>query len=285
MLSLKQLFDKNKCDKSSRHHYDEMYENILGSHRNSDKPFHLLEIGVLRGESTTAWLEYFNDNGKVSALDTFERVPMKDLPESLVNNPRLTLHECDSTDQKQVNKSFGKHAPLFDCIIDDGLHRPVANGASFKNLFPYLKPGGIYVVEDVFPLDIMTKDELSFYWIKRYKEHYSVDLFKTAFMNVINAHDADIESIERVDNRKKSGYLDSYAFVIKKKEVKEEEKAAPPVKKKRAPRKKKVVEPAIAPIIEPIIEPAIQKEESKKKVSYVSPYFNLDNENDDTTPF
>ena len=39
--------------------------------------------------------------------------------------------------------------PGFDIIIDDGSHDPKDQIKSFESLFPSLKCGGVYVVEDI----------------------------------------------------------------------------------------------------------------------------------------
>jgi cephalosporin hydroxylase len=39
--------------------------------------------------------------------------------------------------------------PEFDMVIDDGLHTMEANLETLKIVFPYLKKGGVYVIEDV----------------------------------------------------------------------------------------------------------------------------------------
>jgi hypothetical protein len=44
----------------------------------------------------------------------------------------------------------------FDIIIDDGLHEFHAGLSSFKNLFKYLKIGGIYIIEDVVLDDLIS---------------------------------------------------------------------------------------------------------------------------------
>ena len=43
-----------------------------------------------------------------------------------------------------------KLAPLsMDLIIDDGEHKPVANELTLLAFWPYLKPGGFFIIEDV----------------------------------------------------------------------------------------------------------------------------------------
>jgi hypothetical protein len=40
---------------------------------------------------------------------------------------------------------------MFDVIIDDGLHEAEAQMNTFANLFPRLKNGGYYFIEDIAP--------------------------------------------------------------------------------------------------------------------------------------
>jgi len=58
MSPLQEIFTKHKCDKSSRHRYDLIYEKDLEQYKD-DPDFVLLEVGIFKGESIKAWLEYF----------------------------------------------------------------------------------------------------------------------------------------------------------------------------------------------------------------------------------
>ena len=49
--------------------------------------------------------------------------------------------------------------------MDDGAHWPEANRLTFKHLSPFLKEGGKYFVEDVWPFDIMDFSDYSHPWI------------------------------------------------------------------------------------------------------------------------
>lgn len=42
---------------------------------------------------------------------------------------------------------------MFDVMVDDGLHEAAANICFFIESFTKLKPGGIYIIEDITPLD------------------------------------------------------------------------------------------------------------------------------------
>ena len=137
-MRLVECFDKYDCDKGHKHRYDKIYEPILEPLRH--EPLTLLEIGVLRGQSLSSWLEYF-PNAKIIGVDTFGRVPAEAVP--ILRHPRVTWFACDSTRTAPAVRA--------DIIIDDGFHTPEAQLATFNNYWPLLKEGGIYFIEDADP--------------------------------------------------------------------------------------------------------------------------------------
>ena len=98
----------------------------------------------------------------------------------------------------------------FDFMIDDGLHTPEANALTFQNFSPFLKESGIYYVEDAWPLDIMTMDEMSLDWIKDRSDRYNMLKMNTFFSAI-----KDFKH-ERFDLRKDKGIPDSYIFRMQK---------------------------------------------------------------------
>jgi hypothetical protein len=136
-VSLRELFAKHKCDKGFRHDYGRLYEPIFTALR--DFPIRLLEIGVFKGASIKAWLEYF-PQAHVIAVDTFQRIPAEAVP--ILGHSRVSWHECDSTME-------APRIDLVDIIIDDGSHRAEAQLATYKNYSPLLRDGGRYFIEDV----------------------------------------------------------------------------------------------------------------------------------------
>lgn len=125
-------------DKSSvLHGYLEKYEKYLPFNR-SDR-IKILEIGVLDGGSLKTWSDYFF-KAKVVGIDI---------------NPDCKLHEANmisveigsQTDDDFLDTVISKYQQ-FDFILDDGSHINKDVIHTFYRLFPYLKSGGVYIVED-----------------------------------------------------------------------------------------------------------------------------------------
>ena len=209
MKTLKEIFDKHDCDKSQSHKYYKIYEKYFEEIRN--EPINFLEIGIFRGASTKAWLEYF-PNAKIYCTDTFERVPPHEI--GALKSSRVQWFKGDSTHagvSKRVIDNWGMMK--FDFIIDDGAHWPEAQRLTFQNFFPFLKEGGTYFVEDVFPMHIMNKDELNYYWFKKYPDRY--DMLK--HMDFINTVDVRNGKTTYHDQRTESKYKhDSFIIATQK---------------------------------------------------------------------
>lgn len=143
-MILDKLGIKHGTDKSSLHHnYLHIYESYFKDLR--DNPFNLLEIGwggykfIDRGgQSAYMWLEYFS-KAKINIIEFYKKEHRTD--------DRLKLYHGSQDDREFLNE-VNKHAGLFDIIIDDGSHINPLTIKSFEILFPLLKSGGIYVIED-----------------------------------------------------------------------------------------------------------------------------------------
>ena len=170
MKSLKELFDKHGCDKGSiRHRYDRVYEPALEHLRN--KEFNMLEIGILRGESVQAWLEFF-PHMTFYCIDIFTQIPPENI--EILENPRVKWCKCDSIEGPNSAFEMMTKDALFDIIIDDGLHRPDAQRKTFENFIHYMKEEGTYFIEDLWPLHDMNKEELNHQWIINKSQHYTM---------------------------------------------------------------------------------------------------------------
>ena len=201
---LEHLFNRAGCDKSAKHHYHTVYEPEFDTLRN--EPINILEVGVFKGDSIKAWLEFF-PNATIYGIDIFKRVRPEEI--EVLNHERVKWLKGDSTNiavRDMVKKQWPRIR--FDVIIDDGLHTPDANAKTLHNLFPLLKKNGKFYVEDVWPLDVMTTKEMQHWWVQKYPERYNI-LEMNKFLKEL-----DGKQTKRFDLRKQSGQPDSYIIRV-----------------------------------------------------------------------
>ncbi len=103
-----------------------------------DKNLNIFEIGVETGESLRMFSDYFNKSNIVGL----------DIENKDYNIERVEIFCGDQSDKKILNRIIEKYK-TFDVIIDDGSHKNKDVINSFNHLFPYLKFGGLYVIEDL----------------------------------------------------------------------------------------------------------------------------------------
>jgi hypothetical protein len=130
-------------DKFGAHEYTPVYRELMGAARR--KPVRLLEIGVggyegsLGGESLRMWASYFR-RGRIFAIDLFDKTAL--------SSGRVQVFQCSQVDAPRLSALAQAHGP-FDFVIDDGSHENDHQIQTFRILWPFVKDGGAYVVEDV----------------------------------------------------------------------------------------------------------------------------------------
>lgn len=166
MSDLTELFTKYGSDKH-RNGYSALY-TILFDHMKLDS-LHIAEIGIgtmidgvcssmvgyalpnyKPGGSLRAWRDFFQ-NSQIYGFDI--------QPDTQFTEDRINTFLCDSFNQNEVNNTvyqiktqlnYGSDL-LFDIIIDDGNHTSISQYSTLRNFYPYLKEGGIYIIEDIHP--------------------------------------------------------------------------------------------------------------------------------------
>ena len=119
-------------------------------------PKRILEIGIWAGGSVVLLSELFRPMKLVAIdlkrMDQIGRENVRNLEQYITGEvgDRLKLFwETDQGDVKRlrdiVRREFGG---VLDLVIDDGSHDYKLTKHSFEALFPFVKPGGWYVVED-----------------------------------------------------------------------------------------------------------------------------------------
>ena len=101
----------------------------------------VMEIGVETDRSIRMWEEYF-PNAEIIGIDISEQCRE-------FEGDRRRIFIGDQLDPDFLHRVVAEIGADIDIIIDDGLHTPRAMMTSFANLFPALKRGGVYVVEDI----------------------------------------------------------------------------------------------------------------------------------------
>jgi hypothetical protein len=141
--NLDKLAQIYNTDKYGRHMYTPIYSMYFNKIRKLK--LSILEIGVggydnpaAGGASLKMWKQYFSKS-KITAIDIYDK---KKLEENRIKI--FQGSQDDYTFLMAVDKSEGP----FDIIIDDGSHINKHVISSFNYLFPVLKNGGIYVIED-----------------------------------------------------------------------------------------------------------------------------------------
>jgi predicted O-methyltransferase YrrM len=143
---LKRLADICESDKGF-HGYMELYhEYFLRQGFTRENVKQVLEIGTNKGSSLRMWAEFFPD-AYVHGIDiTRDYEVAKHL-----EHPHIHTRIVDQGDAIELQRflSAAVTKVQFDLIIDDGSHDQYDQQLSLSLLFDRLRPGGLYVVEDL----------------------------------------------------------------------------------------------------------------------------------------
>jgi SAM-dependent methyltransferase len=101
----------------------------------------LLEIGIYSGGSLGMWRDYFGHGARIIGLDI---------------EPATKCYEDEATEVLIGDQSdrafwarFRQDVPSLDIVIDDGGHAPHQQLATLEELLPHLRPGGVFICEDI----------------------------------------------------------------------------------------------------------------------------------------
>jgi hypothetical protein len=126
----------------------ERYARLVGELR----PQHIVELGIMEGGGTALLMELAHPRRMV-AIDCrppFEPTLQEYIASRQLESVLRTYIDVDQADRKRLadiaDEILGSD-PL-DLVVDDASHLYAATRASFNELFPRLRPGGRYVIED-----------------------------------------------------------------------------------------------------------------------------------------
>jgi len=153
-MSLAEVSAKHVSSKPP--YYLSVYEPYLSSL--ADNPVSLLELGVHRGGSLEIWAEYFS-NGTIVGIDLKDIIEVDRDSKPIIKDGRAVLKTFSSSrivskkgsqaDEAFLSELSAEYAPRgWDIIVDDCSHVGSLSLKSFLTLFPLLKIGGLYIIED-----------------------------------------------------------------------------------------------------------------------------------------
>ncbi len=138
---LRSYFDANKEDKGIWKwlHYFDIY------HRHFSKfvgrEVHVLEVGIYGGGSLEMWREYFGPRCSVYGVDIQEKCK--------VFENEYTKVFIGDQENREFWRDLKGQVPTIDILIDDGGHKLEQQIATLEEMLPHLRPGGVYLCEDV----------------------------------------------------------------------------------------------------------------------------------------
>ena len=155
-MNLTELANLHKSDKGQvkqAHHYTRLYEMLLFPYR--DRQLSLLEMGLQIGgpennkpadrkttklPSINMWLDYL-PKAQVFGLDISDF--------SWFEHDRFTFVQCDMEDRTSIAAAKDRVGQSLDIILDDASHASHHQQIGLLEFWPLLKPGGLYIIEDL----------------------------------------------------------------------------------------------------------------------------------------
>ena len=153
-MNLTDLADQYGSDKGSmKHRYTELYHMLFNPFRH--RKINFLEMGLLIGgpemgvdadretkdlPSVRMWMEYFT-KANVHGLDVSDF--------SWFKHERFTFHRCDMDNRDEIKTAMENIGEGLDIVVDDASHASHHQQNAFLEIFPRLKSGGLYVIEDL----------------------------------------------------------------------------------------------------------------------------------------
>ena len=120
-------------------HYFDIYHRHLAKFRG--RPVTVVEFGVQFGGSSQMWREYFGPDAKVYGVDIDPRCKAWE-------EPGFQVFIGDQSDRDFLRRIAEEVGPI-DVVIEDGGHRPEQQIATFEVIYPKVRRGGVFLIEDL----------------------------------------------------------------------------------------------------------------------------------------
>lgn len=141
----------NGTDKESNHHYSDAYEAVVERYLSPNNAMEygrscemarnsvrlVMEVGVADGSCLCAWREIF-PNATIVGMDIHHS--------DKAHGERIEFYLGDQRIKADCDRAVAGRQ--FDLIVEDATHKLGDTLTTFFWLWPFVKPGGLYVVEE-----------------------------------------------------------------------------------------------------------------------------------------
>lgn len=183
------------------HGYARYYERFFKMIESRSENVDILEFGIRHGTSVKSYIEYFKSCSVVGIEFKSARHTIQKFKDNYPNSNIKIIDDTNATDYKTVMHLIKDKK--FDIIIDDASHLTSHQILCFEKYFHLVKPGGIYIIEDLHTSYMkkvndsrLVKEDKSFMSFRSKspgKHHYGVDNPESAvsyFKNLIDTVNA-----------------------------------------------------------------------------------------------
>ena len=120
-------------------HYFDIYHRHLNKF--VGQAVHLLEVGIYSGGSLQMWSNYLGEKAHIYGVDIEEAC-------RAYESEKTSIFIGDQSD-RNLWRQIKQAAPTIDVVLDDGGHLPEQQIATFEEMLPHIRPGGVYICEDI----------------------------------------------------------------------------------------------------------------------------------------
>ena len=154
------------------HPYTLFYDGLFKNKK--EETLKIAELGILDGASMLMWREYFK-NANIYGFE-YNNTLITNFKKKF-NNDRITLANIDVTNKDSITNAFKQLDISYDLIIEDTTHQFEDQIRVIENVYPYLKEGGMLIIEDIFKSynedDYLKRLEPI---LKHFQDYYFVEL-------------------------------------------------------------------------------------------------------------
>lgn len=196
------------------HAYTPLYNALFRNMK--DEKLVVGELGVLYGSSLAMWLDYF-PNAEIFGFEN--DLNYIDVARNNCNSDRIKFLQLNVKDKNSMIDAFQEAKVQFDLIIDDTTHQFEDQIKIINAVYPFIKPGGMLIIEDIF---------------KRYNEQDYINRLEPILDQFQDFYFVSVDHV----NRNSTGWDNDKVFILVK-------KGAPPIFKNS--KKMTIITPSMRP--------------------------------------